>query len=158
MKALFKLVIILSLIQGCVSAPKVQKSTLSSEEKEYIELIQKTKISFEIPSDKLEQSWGRAQGFIGKYSGMKIHTNTDYVIETYSPIIDNFAPPIYGYRVSRITSGDNEMIDVICAVNKNGVADFPEIALMNARILSYYIKNGVFLKKFVNSMVVNQEE
>jgi len=93
-------------------------------------------LEFAIPKIEADDAWGRAQGFIGRFSSKKLLTVTDFVIQTYDPM---GCSDEYGYSVIKTPMGDNVLIAVECIVGNTLIKPNAE---KNARILAYYIKTG----------------
>ena len=79
----------------------------------YVQKALKTPLKFEVPKDKAEDTWGRIQVFISKFSSMKIQTATDYIIETFNPTKREFGAK-YGYKATKTPLGDKVEFEVSC--------------------------------------------
>ncbi|MHA1305140.1 MAG: hypothetical protein ACTSPI_15690 [Candidatus Heimdallarchaeaceae archaeon] len=126
-------VLMIGLLSSCATTSMLK---LTPEEKTYLEKAKAFPLEFTIPKSEVEEAWGRAQSFIGRFSSMKLQTVTDFVIQTYNPRSGDVD---FGYYVTKTPMSDNVLITVQCiAGNMFTGAD----ANTNAHILAYYIKTG----------------
>lgn len=127
-----KLIVILSLfLLSCAST-----IIYSKEQSDYLVKIRQFPLEFEMPKEQVEEAWGRAQSFIGRYSSMKLQIVTDYVIQTYNPVGIGAE---FGYYVTKTPMGVMVQFTVQCNVNNSLLNDH---AMDNAHILASYIKTG----------------
>jgi len=134
-------------LTGCgalLFPPKELYQPQTVEERNYIQRVEATGFAVVVSKEDKKAAWQRAQGFIGKFSGMRMQTITDMVISTYAP---NSYSSGFGYRVSAMpTSDDKFEIMVICT--EYNMHD-KTAAHLNAKILAYYIQTGQLKAVFV---------
>jgi hypothetical protein len=117
---------------------------ITPEESDYLSKVNTTPLIFRAPKDQAQEVWGRINGWIGKYSSMKIQTASDYVVETYNPT--DFASP-YGYSASRSPLG-NEYEFTIRYSTSNPYY-YKKQAELNAHVLAYYALTGEIIERFI---------
>jgi len=114
------------------------------EEAAYLERVMACPLIFVIPTDEAELAWGRIQGFLGKYSSMKIQTATDYVVETYNPAQSAVD---FGYSIVRTPVEEGVEIVIRCVT---GNMFCRREADLNAHILAHYARAGEIMPKFIS--------
>lgn len=102
------------------------------KKREAVASLLRTPLEFGVPKDESNAAWGRAQSFVGKYSGMKLQVATDFVLQTYNSIEGRAA-----YQVVRSPGVDKDIFTVNCS---NTI--FYKEADANARILAHFIQTG----------------
>lgn len=132
--------ILLCFMASCTMAPAPK----TTAEKIYLDRVMSTPLVFTIPKENNEDTWGRIQSFIGKYSSMKIQTATDFVIETYNPSESDVK---YGYSVTKTPIGDEYEIEVRCYCGNIFVSE--KTIAQNAHILAYYALTGEVMPQFI---------
>ncbi|MGK5094849.1 hypothetical protein WDW89_22915 [Deltaproteobacteria bacterium TL4] len=133
------------LITSCISGNIVDMSTLSAEEREYLNSVKAMSTTFTVSKDEESAAWASAQGFIGRYATMKVQTSTDNTIETFNPI-GGMTAANYGYAVTKFPIGDEIEFQVRCEASNVYLP-----AESNAKILAYFIKTGKKMDKFINA-------
>ena len=75
------------------------------EEALYLQEVEATPTTFNIPKSEKDAYWTRANSFVIQFSSMKIISVTDRVIQTFKPYIadlthlkPDFDTPILGFR------------------------------------------------------------
>jgi len=133
--------IILSILflSFCISAPK-----MTPQEEAYINDVLNTPLTFTVAKDDSEETWGRIQSFVGKYSSMKLQTATDFVLQTYNP---TGSVPRYGYTATKTPMGDEVEFQVDCTYCNMFTR---KEAIQNAHILAYYALTGEVNPRFVH--------
>ena len=120
------------LLESCFS------SSLNMKEIDYITRASQTPLEFSLPKEEAEDAWGRAQSFIGRYSSMRLHIVTDYVLETKSPQgATNFKQ--FGYYVVKTPGKESVSLKVLCVAAS---VIYNKEARQNAHILAYYMMTG----------------
>lgn len=107
-------------------------------EQSYIVQINRAPLQFTVSGDKVTEAWSRATGFIANYSSLRIATQSETVIQTFTPV-RGMTGINYGYSVSRIKSGDSWTFNVNCVCNNMFMGGS---ATRNAKILARYITTG----------------
>jgi hypothetical protein len=132
----------LSVLIGCATQSAApQHRVLLPEEQTYLDKVMLTPLEFVIPKTEANDAWGRAQSFISKFSGMKLQTVTEFVIQTYTPTSSDgeaYYSGYCGYQVTKTPMGDNIQITVQSMAGRM----FTKLANRNAHILAHYIKTG----------------
>lgn len=118
------------------------KKGITPDEEDYLSKVNEFPTEFTIEENDIDNAWGRAQSWIGKYSSMKVQTVTDFIIQTYNPSSDN-----YGYYIVKTPVNNDFEINVSCS--KANIFTPKKYAETNARILSYYIKTGECMPQFI---------
>lgn len=134
----------LLVVLGC--APKLDTAVLTSEERGYMEEVKLMPTTFIVSKEQADEVWARGQGFIGKYSGMKIQVATDSHIGTYNPTSSH---SYYGYSLNKMLIGDEVEFQVICTQSTN-LGTSGQVAMRNAQILAYFMKTGIKYDSFIN--------
>jgi hypothetical protein len=133
----------LGLLWGCSSA-----RVLTPDEQAYVTKIMALPTDVTLSQADAVDAWGRAQSFIGKYSMMKLQSETDFIIQTYTSPDDStgYATDNYiSYNITKTPMMGKVQISVQCTtgnltpLQESMRAD--DLAL-NAHILSYYIATG----------------
>ncbi len=101
-------------------------------------------LKFSVHKSQDEETWGRAQAFVARYSRMKMQVVTDYVIQTYTP---EGAEVKYGYYINRAPVGDSLLYQVDCLYS-NELTDKKAIA--NAHYLAYYMTTAELMESIIN--------
>lgn len=89
-----------------------------------------------VPKEKAETAWARAVVFVNKNSGMKMQTQSDYVIQTYTPFGNTTR---YGYTVTK--EPDNDKVKFKVEVSSNGLYDYDKIDMLEKQCI-YYMMYG----------------
>lgn len=97
-------------------------------------------LRFRVAKSQGADAWGRAQGFVAKYAGMKVQTVSDYILETY-----NSHDGLFAYSVSRSPVGDEYEFTVDCLC-KGGTE---RAVTRNAHLLALYIDTGELRSDYV---------
>jgi hypothetical protein len=96
-------------------------------------------LEFKVPKADIEDTWGRANLFIAKYSTMKLQMATDMLLETYNPVTSTD----YGYSITKTPMKDNVQITVSCTPYQgNALSHNDDEANENAHACAYYIATG----------------
>lgn len=133
MKKFMLLAVIVTLVVGCASM------SWTPEEEAWVKEVEKQPLTFNVHKDKDKEAWSRAQGFVSKYTSMKIQNTSENNIETYNPTNSkNQYGFNYGYKVSRLPMGDSTEYTVVCQSDNM----FDGGGTRNAHIMAYYIVNG----------------
>lgn len=115
----------------------------TKEERKYKKEVEDQRTVFFISKDKAEDSWGRAQAFVGRYSSMKVQVATDYIIQTFNPIGTEVA---FGYSISKApVDGGFEFSVKVSYSNMFTGSD----AEQNAKVCSLYILTGKINPSFI---------
>ena len=135
---------ILACLAVCVlAACALVPEPTTPEELAYLERVMACPLTFVIPANETELTWGRIQGFLGKYSSMKIQTVTEYVIETYNPVESEVD---FGYSIVRTPVEEGVEIAIRCVT---GNMFCRREADLNAHILAHYARTGEIIPKFI---------
>ncbi len=118
-------------VAGCVTPMK-----LNPEEKAFLEKVKTAPLEFNVSKEEVTDAWGRAQSYVGQYSSMKLQTATDFVIQTYNPVMGDAG---WGYSATKTPMGKEFKISVKCLASNMFVKDLTE---SNARIFANYVKTG----------------
>jgi hypothetical protein len=110
---------------------------------DYLGMVKLQPTTFSINKNKAEMGWGRAQGFIGKYSSMKLEIATNYILQTFNPAQSHVD---FGYYVTRTPSDSTDEFSIECVY---GNMFTQSDATLNAKIMAYYIATGVIKPEFV---------
>ena len=99
------------LAAGCAT---MSLYNLTNEESNYLQRAMSCPLSFSLSSTESEAAWARAQGFIGRYSRLKLQVATDYVLQTYSGGQHGTSP---SYYITRTPEGEKHYYTVESYVN-----------------------------------------
>lgn len=116
---------------------------LKPKEQEYLDNAMDTQLQFKLPLKEAKKAWKRIEGFIEKFSSMKIKIADDTVIETLNPTAGMTR---YGYRATKKVEGEEAEIAVACTF---GNVYTQEQANRNAHLLAYYAQTGELIPKLV---------
>jgi len=117
------------------------------EEEAYLENVWATPLDFLVPNEKAETVWARIQGFIGKYSTMKIQIATDYVVQTYNAEYEEF-----GYTATKTPDVTHTKFSVRCQTvltNSFSLTDYSKQTELHGHILAYYAITGEVIPRFI---------
>lgn len=117
------------------------------KEEEYLKLVWATPLDFLVSNEKAETAWARIQGFIGKYSTMKIQIATDYVVQTYNAEYEEF-----GYTATKTPDVTHTKFSVRCqtiSIRSFHKTDYSKQAELHGHILAYYAIKGDVMPKFI---------
>jgi hypothetical protein len=117
----------------------------TSEEKTYLEKVMAMPLIFDVSKEKSEETWGRIQSFIGKYSPVRIQTVTDYIIETYDAKIVNSN---FSYSAIRTPKENKVEFEVKCFITFQ-LPKMETAGIRNAHMMAYYALTGEVMEKFV---------
>jgi len=136
-----KQIVILLILGFLALSCAMTSEPLTPEEEVYVRKINDMPLTFTIAKENSEDAWSRVQGFINKYSSMKIQTASDYTIETYNPTGVNF-----GYRASRMNIGDEVEFTVSCYC---GNMFMGKQANQNAHVLALFALTSDINPRFI---------
>ena len=117
------------------------------EEEAYLRLVWATPLDFLVSNEKAETAWARIQGFIGKYSTMKIQVATGYVVQTYNAEYEQF-----GYTATKTPDVTHTKFSVRCQTiltNSFTRTDYTKQAELHGHILAYYAITGEVMPRFI---------
>ncbi|MFA5114367.1 MAG: hypothetical protein WC529_08805 [Candidatus Margulisiibacteriota bacterium] len=120
------------------------REELTAEEILYLDNVMAAPLEMTIPAKDIKNAWDRAQGFVGRYSNMKIQVSTDYAIQTYTP--EKFSGD-YGYYVNKMKTEAGEYTISVQCIGTGAFSNKDQLA--NQQILAYYIKTGKVMPKFI---------
>jgi hypothetical protein len=151
---IFTLIAVSLLFTSC--ATKLDMDKLSQDEKAYIEKVRESKSTFTTDKNTSEEAWSRGHTFINRFSGMKIQSSTDYHVSTYNPnVIENGT---IGYSLNKEISDKNATFRIRCMYKVTNFKYTGDVCKSNIMLMSYYMKTGKLMDKFVNTIILKQEK
>ena len=132
------------LLTGCATMMDMTPKAETAEETAYLKEAMNTPLTFTVPKDKSDETWGRVNSFIAKYSSMKIQTASDYIVQTYNPT-DTIH---FGYQANRAPRGDEVEFTVTCYSGGlfGGSKNIPD---QNSHLLAYYALTGKAISRLI---------
>ncbi len=106
-----KLIILAALMTtGCAAMTGITR-VYTSEERAYLDRAMATPQEIVVEKAKSEETWGRAQSFVGRFSDLKIQAATDYILETHNPVCGPYGcGGLCGFSATKTPAGDKVRI------------------------------------------------
>ena len=148
-----KSILPLLLLVSCAST--IDRKTLNEKESQYFDTVLSKETSFIIENTKTKEVMSRGYDFLNRFSGMKIQSNSDFHVETYSPYSTENGT--IGYAIRRVLNGDKSKFSVECSNRATNFKYTSSVCRMNEKILVHYMMTGELNEKFVNTALPKKQ-
>lgn len=145
--------LLLLFVLAAVLVVGVAAQAQTAQEDAYIQAVKQAQLAIVVNAKEVNDAWERAKIFIARYGDTRSSIISDYIIDTNAAFTSYGASQAeckYAYSILKIKEYDGTYrIVVECNCIKGGATS---TAKNNAKILSYYIKTGKLMPRFINAL------